>query len=100
MWNFAPGRRFPKSVAAIFVSLRRSLPTVCEMRRISSEPPSYPPPEQHLLNGAMRPAAELDEARLFRAAAHASMAADAIRSDAGYPQVEDRRPDIDLNRDS
>lgn len=42
------------------------------------QPLTYPLPTQHLRNAAMRLAAELDEVRLFKAAAHASMAANAI----------------------
>jgi 2-hydroxychromene-2-carboxylate isomerase len=46
---------------------------------MSNRPPSYPLPTQHLLNAAMRLAAQLEEARLYSAAAYASMAADHIR---------------------
>jgi hypothetical protein len=58
---------------------------------MSSQSPSYPLPTQHLLNAAIRLAAELEEARLYGAAAYASMAADAIRS-AEPPQAEASKP--------
>lgn len=62
-----------------------------------SEPTSYPLPAQHFLNAAMRLAAELDEAQLYRAAAYASMVADAIRRGAEPAKEEDRHTDVGLD---
>lgn len=45
----------------------------------------------------MRLAAQLDDARLFRAAAYASMVADAIRSDGETGRDEDMRTDVELD---
>ena len=60
-------------------------------------PPPYPQPSQHLRNAAMRLAAELDDARLYRAAAYASMAVDAIDQSGGEPEPEgDMRTDVEL----
>ena len=44
----------------------------------------------------MRLTAELDEARLFLAAAYVSMAADAIRNAADRPKMEDAMIDMEL----
>jgi hypothetical protein len=49
----------------------------------ADEGPSYGLPTVRLRNAAMRLAAELDEARLYPAAAWAAMVADAIEVDAG-----------------
>ncbi len=60
-------------------------------------PPSYPEPTQHLRNAAARLAAELDDARLYRAAAFASMVVDEIDQSGGEPeQYNDIRTDIEL----
>ena len=60
-------------------------------------PPSYPQPTQHLRNAATRLAAELDDARLYRAAAFASMVVDAIDQSRGEPVPDgDMRTDVDL----
>ena len=64
---------------------------------MSSQPPAYPLPSQHLLNAAMRLAAQLDDARLYRAAAYASMVVDAIRTDAETARDEDMRTDVELD---
>lgn len=45
----------------------------------------------------MRLAAQLDDARLYRAAAYASMVADAIRSDGETGRDEDMRMDLELD---
>jgi hypothetical protein len=59
-------------------------------------PPIYPLPVEHLRNAANRLAAELDDARLFQAAAYASMAADAIdEGPAHAPTVEIPRTDVE-----
>ena len=56
----------------------------------------YPLPVEHLRNAANRLAAELDDARLFQAAAYASMAADAIsRGPAPPPTDDDLRTDVE-----
>jgi len=60
-------------------------------------PPSYPLPSQHLRNAAARLAAELDDARLYRAAAYASMAVDAIDQSGEEPEPDgDMRTDVEL----
>jgi hypothetical protein len=61
-------------------------------------PPSYEPASiERLRNAAMRLAAELDEARLFQAAAHVSMGADAInRGPATELTAAQLRTDIEL----
>lgn len=64
---------------------------------MSSQPPAYPLPSQHLLNAAMRLTAQLDDARLYRAAAYASMVTDAIRSDGETARDEDTRTDVELD---
>jgi len=65
---------------------------------VTDQPPlTYPLPTQHLRNAAVRLAAELDEASLYKAAAHASMAADAIGdSPAGPLSDAEMRTDVDL----
>src|SRR5688572_8618128 len=63
-----------------------------------TETPStiYPLPVEHLRNAAQRLAAELDDARLFQAAAYASMAADAIdQGPAPTPTSELLRTDVE-----
>ena len=51
-------------------------------------PPIYPPaPVEQLRNSALRLTAELDEARLYQAAAYASMAVDAM----------EREPELAMN---
>ncbi|HEX8572873.1 MAG TPA: hypothetical protein VF759_08990 [Allosphingosinicella sp.] len=61
-------------------------------------PPSYEPASvERLRNAAMRLAAELDEVRLFQAAAHVSMGADAIsRGPAPELSAEQLRTDVEL----
>lgn len=60
-------------------------------------PPSYPQPTQHLRNAAARLTAELDDARLYRAAAYASMVLDAIDQSGGEPEPEgDMGTDVEL----
>lgn len=64
----------------------------------SEEPPAYPLPAQHLRNAAARLAAELDDAKLYKAAAYASMVADAI--DAGQTAAghdDDMRTDVECD---
>lgn len=61
-------------------------------------PPSYPQPTQHLRNAAARLAAELDDARLYRAAAYASMVIDAIDQSGGEPAPDgDMWTDVELD---
>ena len=62
-------------------------------------PPTYPlPVVERLRNAANRLAAELDDARLYQAAAYASMAADAIDHNGGEALSEnDLRADVDLD---
>ena len=62
-------------------------------------PPNYPlPVVERLRNAANRLAAELDDARLYQAAAYASMAADAIEYSGGKAVSEDDlRTDVDLD---
>lgn len=51
-------------------------------------PPNYPPaPTQQLRNSALRLVAELDDARLYQAAAYAAMAVDAM----------EREPELSVN---
>ena len=64
---------------------------------MSSQPPAYPLPSQHLLNAAMRLAAQLDDARLYQAAAYASMVADVIRRDGEMARDEDMQRDVALD---
>jgi hypothetical protein len=61
--------------------------------------PTYPRPVvERFRNAASRLAAELDDARLYRAAAYASMAADAIDYSGGEALSEtDLRTDVDLD---
>lgn len=61
------------------------------------EPPIYPLPSEHLRNAALRLAAELDDAELYRAAAYASMVAEAIADSRGETQAPDLRTDVDLD---
>jgi hypothetical protein len=65
---------------------------------MTAAPPSYGPASiERLRNAAMRLAAELDEARLFQAAAHVSMGADAIdRGPAPELTAAQLRTDIEL----
>jgi hypothetical protein len=65
---------------------------------MTATPPSYGPASiERLRNAAMRLAAELDEARLFQAAAHVSLGADAInRGPAPEPTAAQLRTDIEL----
>lgn len=56
----------------------------------------YPLPVEHLRNAANRLAAELDDARLYQAAAYASMAADAIsQGPAPALTADDLRTDVE-----
>lgn len=64
---------------------------------MAGEPPIYPLPSEHLRNAALRLAAELDDAALYKAAAYASMVADAIADSSGEMQVLDLRTDVDLD---
>ena len=60
-------------------------------------PPSYPLPSQHLRNAAAHLAAELDDARMYRAAAYASMVVDAIDQSGGEPEPDgDMRTGVEL----
>jgi hypothetical protein len=65
---------------------------------VSATPPSYEPASiERLRNAAMRLAAELDEVRLFQAAAYVSMGVDAInRSPAPELTAAELRTDIEL----
>ena len=65
---------------------------------MTATPPSYGRASiERLRNAAMRLAAELDEARLFQAAAHVSLGADAInRGPAPEPTAAQLRTDIEL----
>ena len=61
-------------------------------------PPIYPlPVAERLRNAANRLAAELDDARLYQAAAYASMAADAIDYGGEASNEGDLRTDVDLD---
>lgn len=63
----------------------------------AAPPPTYPQPTQHLRNAAARLAAELDDVRLYRAAAYASMVVDAIDQSGGAPEPDgDMRTDVEL----
>ena len=66
---------------------------------VTTPPPlTYPLPTERLRNAAMRLAAELDDAHLYRAAAYASMAVDAINQSRGEPQPDgDMQTDVDLD---
>ena len=66
-------------------------------RAVAGETPIYPLPSEHLRNSALRLAAELDDAALYKAAAYASMVADAIADSRGEMQVLDLRTDVDLD---
>ena len=56
----------------------------------------YPLPTLRLSNAATRLAAELDEAKLYKAAAYASMAADAIAEGPAALSEAQRRTDVEL----
>lgn len=59
-------------------------------------PPIYPPaPIQQLRNSAQRLTAELDEVRLYQAAAYVAMAVDAMEREP-EPAVNDNRPGSDV----
>jgi hypothetical protein len=64
---------------------------------VAGEGPIYPLPTERLRNAALRLAAELDDAALYKAAAYASMVADAIADSRGETQVLDLRTDVDLD---
>ena len=66
---------------------------------LPAEPPSIHPPQvERLRNAAVRLAAELDEARLYHAAAYASMAAEVIeRSAGGDAYAKAMRTEVDLD---
>jgi hypothetical protein len=65
---------------------------------VTEEPDlTYPLPTLRLRNAATRLAAELDEAKLYKAAAYASMAADAIAEGPAAALSEaQRRTDVEL----
>jgi hypothetical protein len=65
---------------------------------VTEEPPLiYPLPTRHLRDAAMRLAGELDEVRLYNAAAHVSMAVDAIDEGPAAPLGEaEMRTDVEL----
>lgn len=64
---------------------------------MAETPLIYPLPVERLRNAANRLAAELDDARLFQAAAYASMAADAVLHNGGEALSDnDLRTDVDL----
>jgi hypothetical protein len=63
---------------------------------VPEEPPlEYPPPVERLRNAALRLTAELDEARLYQAAAYVAMAVDAM-SQRPEDAVNDNRPGSDM----
>jgi hypothetical protein len=66
-------------------------------KAVAGEGPIYPLPTEHLRNAALRLAAELDDAALYKAAAYASMVADAIADSRGETQVLDLRTNVDLD---
>lgn len=64
----------------------------------SNGPIIYPLPTERLRNAALRLAAELDDVSLCRAAAYASMVADAIEEDRGNAlEAHDLGADVDLH---
>jgi hypothetical protein len=64
---------------------------------VAGEGPIYRLPNEGLHNAALRLAAELDAAALYKAAAYASMVADAIADSDGETREPDLRTDIDLD---
>jgi hypothetical protein len=59
-------------------------------------PSIYPPPVNRLRTAATRLAAELDEARIYQAAAYVSMAVDAVERSAGEEaHAEKMRTDVE-----
>jgi hypothetical protein len=63
----------------------------------AKSPPTDDGPAEHLRDAAIRLATELDELRLYQAAAYASMAVDAIeRRDDGGVNDNDLRTDVEL----
>lgn len=65
---------------------------------VTDEPPLiYPLPTRHLRDAAIRLASELDEVRLYKAAAHASMAVDAIDEGPAEPlSGAEMRTDVEI----
>lgn len=78
-------------------SSRRRLAQYWPGKAVAGEGPIYPLPTERLRNAALRLAAELDDAALYKAAAYASMVADAIADSRGETQVLDLRTDVDLD---
>lgn len=59
-----------------------------------AEPPIYPLPVEHIRNAALRLVAELDEVKLYQAAAYVAMAVDAMTQNSSEA-VNDNRPGSD-----
>jgi hypothetical protein len=64
---------------------------------LADEGPIHTLPFEHLRIAALRLAAELDDQAFYKAAAYASMVADAISDSRGETQTLDLRTDVDLD---